>query len=168
MKNAGWKQGMRSKAFTARPARCKTLGGVLCLLAMFCVIAAGCGPGVDPGPERFDLSGTVTFKGAPLPAGKITFTPDTEKGNKGPAGFATIENGRYDTSGAGKGTVGGPHIVSIEGYDGQKTDTKPFGTPIFAPHSETTDLPKETTTKGFEVPASAAENFVPPKPEDEV
>lgn len=155
---------MRSKPFAGGPARRKILGGVLCLLAMFCVTGAGCGPGVDPGPERFDLSGKVTFKGSPLPAGKITFTPN---GIKGPAGFATIENGQYDTSSTGKGTVGGPHIVSIEGYDGKETEAKPFGDPIFAPHSEEMDLPKETTTKDFEVPASAAENFVPPKPEDE-
>ena len=75
--------------------------------------AVGC---TQEGPARYDLSGTVTFGGEPVPAGEIYFRPDSKQGNSGPAAFAVIHQGRYQTP-PGKGVVGGPHIVEIIGYD---------------------------------------------------
>lgn len=123
-------------------------------------LLAGCG-----GEHGYDVSGDVTFDGKPVPAGSILFTPDGSKGNTGPTGYATITDGHYDTAAAGgKPTIGGPMIVAIEGQDpsapapqdaGNASGEKTIKT-LF-PHYETAvELPKESTTKDFEVPAEAA------------
>ena len=120
--------------------------------AMFCLV--GCGG--NDGPARYNVSGTVTYQGKALPAGRIYFTPDASQGNRGPQGFATIENGAYSTSDSGKGTVGGPHKVSIAGFDGvavqEMDDMLEMGKPLFAPYETTVDLPKEASTNDFDVP----------------
>ena len=120
--------------------------------AMFCLV--GCG-GSD-GPARYDVSGSVTYQGKSLPAGRIYFTPDASQGNHGPQGFATIEDGEYSTAVSGKGTVGGPHKVSIAGFDGvpvqEMDDMLEMGKPLFTPYETTVDLPKEASTNNFDVP----------------
>lgn len=123
-------------------------------------LAAGCG-----GDGTARVSGKVTFAGAPVKAGKIYFTPDGSKDNKGPTGYAEIVDGYYDTSATGGSGVGkGPMLVAIEGRDpGQpgkveKGDTSGEQTvKVLFPRYETTaDLPGSTTTKDFDVPAEAA------------
>ena len=115
-------------------------------------MAALVGCGTD-GPPRFDVAGQVTFRGQPVPAGTIIFEPDSTKGNDGPQGMAPIENGTYSTAKGGRGTVGGPHHVTILGCDGVNlSETSPQGKPLFAPHVTTADLPKERSTFDFVVP----------------
>jgi hypothetical protein len=132
-------------------------GGLLLLAGLLCT---GCGG--DDGPPRYGVSGTVTFQGQPVPAGVVLFTPDNTKGNEGPTGFAPIRAGKYDTSledGDGKGTIGGPHKVTISGFDGVAAPEQelPDGKRLFADYVVDVDLPKEpTTTQNFDVPASAA------------
>ncbi len=75
--------------------------------------SGGCGP---KGPARYALSGKVTYHGAPVPWGCITFLPDGTKGNSGPATLAPIVNGAYQTK-AGEGTIGGPHVVLIDAFE---------------------------------------------------
>jgi hypothetical protein len=117
-------------------------------------LLAGCG-GSD-GPTRYDVSGSVSYDGKPVPKGFITFIPDTDQGNTGPGGGAVIENGHYETE-SGKGVVGGPHIIRITGYDGKPTqmsgEDMPDGQPIFQTYQTTFDFPKEDTEKDFTVPA---------------
>ncbi len=108
-----------------------------------CVGLAGCGDGGDS-TKRFDVSGAVTFDGKPVPSGTILFEPDS--GNRGPAGFAQIRDGKYDTSVGGKGTVGGPHVARLSGAD---------KTALFSDYVVKVDLPQQQSTKDFEVPASA-------------
>ena len=43
------------------------------LLLLLMVLVAGCGPS---GPQRYPVSGTVTFDGQPVADGFITFTPE--------------------------------------------------------------------------------------------
>jgi hypothetical protein len=105
----------------------------------------GCG-----GPEdvdRLDISGSVNYDGKPLPTGTITFEPDA-----GAPGFAQIKDGKYDTLTGGKGTIGGPQTVRIEG-----TDPTPAadGTVVAVKYETKVDLPKEPTTKDFDIPAAA-------------
>ena len=70
----------------------------------------GCGSGA---PAQQHLSGTITFKGAPVAGGMIYFEPAA--GNSGHTGFARIAAGRYDTAAeGGKGHVGGKLSVRIE------------------------------------------------------
>jgi hypothetical protein len=118
-------------------------------------ICSGCGGAAD-GPKRYDVSGTITYGGQPVLAGTIMFEPDASKGNKGPAGYAEIRDGKYDTRGeAGKGTIGGPHVVRITGLDPSKAvpDLLPDGPPLFSDYQTTADLPEADATQDFEVPA---------------
>ena len=92
--------------------------GSLALL-IIAAFSSGCGPSHD-GPERFRVSGSVTFKGQPVPKGHIRFVPDTSKQNRGPGGGAQIVDGRYETM-PRKGVVGGHYMVTISGTDGIPT-----------------------------------------------
>ena len=130
---------------------------MVCLPAL--VVLAGCG-GQD-GPLRFDLSGTVTYNGKPVPFGYIEFAPDTIQGNRGPGTSAAIRNGQYSTM-AGRGTIGGPHVATIYGFDnvasqkakgpqGQQIFNQ-MGKPLFAAADIKADLPKQTAVHDFLVP----------------
>lgn len=122
------------------------------------LLAAACNS-APPGPQRFDVSGKATFDGKPIPSGKIMFEPDSTKGNEGPQGSADILNGVFDTKLGGKGTVGGPHNVRLQGFDGKKVEGWPDGQPIFIEFTIPADLPKESTTKDFDVPRKAADEL---------
>jgi hypothetical protein len=130
--------------------RCYTL-----LLAAILLASAtlGCG---NRGPARFDVSGKVTFHGKPVPIGRIVFLPDKEKGNAGPTGYANIQDGAYDTRNHGKGTCGGPQTAVISGYDGKSVPGIEVnaGKPLFTEYRVNVDLPRETGSKDFDVPAS--------------
>jgi hypothetical protein len=125
----------------------------LALAGTALVSLAGCGSGC--GPARYDLSGTVRYAGAPLPAGYILFSPDTSQGNQGPGAQADIRGGRYETP-PGQGTIGGPHVVSISGFDGVAFDDgpvkNPMGKPLFTGYQTKVDLPKEAASHDFEIP----------------
>lgn len=110
--------------------------------SLLIMVIAGCGG--DSGPPRYDVSGTVTYNGQPVPEGVISFRPDGSKGNEGPAANANIIDGKYDTSVAGKGTVGGAHVVIIRGFDGEARpdDELPHGKPLFSEYTTNVDLPK--------------------------
>jgi len=118
------------------------------LVALACGSLLGCGGGT----KLNRVSGRVTFNGQPVPAGKIYFTPDAAKGNSGPAGFADIKDGAYDTSAAGgQGVAPGPVAVRIEGTDGSKA--------LFVGYQTSVELPQGSSTQDFEVPSSAAKNL---------
>ncbi|HXG08718.1 MAG TPA: hypothetical protein VNK04_02925 [Gemmataceae bacterium] len=119
------------------------------------LLALGCSKG---GPERYDVRGTVTFKGSLVPAGQVIFDPDQSKGNDGAQGYAEIHDGRYDTRKSAKGAPPGPVIVRIEGFDGQATVDRPYGNPLFVDYRVRMEIPRENIQKDFDVPASAAES----------
>jgi hypothetical protein len=104
------------------------------------------------GPTRHAVSGRITFAGQPVPAGRITFEPDMTAGNAGPGGYGEIKAGRYTTY-PDMGTVGGPHIVIITGFDGVPVGELVDGRPLFREYRTTADLPPRQTTVDFEVPA---------------
>lgn len=134
----------------------------LAAVVVAATMASLVGCGGDSGPKRYDLSGTVTYDGKPVPAGTIIFEPDSSKGNPGPQGVAEIRDGKYDTSKNGKGLIGGPHIVRITGFDRATEDETTTAEPLFSEYKIEVDLPKEGGTKDFEVPADAPK---PPKRE---
>lgn len=120
-------------------------------LAICCAI--GCG---KKATDRFDLKGKVTYKGQPVPKGYLLFAPDREQGNRGPGSKAGISNGNYETL-AGQGHVGGPHKVTIAGFDGvpykmEDGNMNPAGKPVFPQFETKVDLPKESGTHDFVVP----------------
>lgn len=123
------------------------------------VVLAGCGGHRDA--PRYDLSGTVNYDGRPVPAGYLVFQPEAAAGNSGPASQADIHDGRYRTL-PGRGTIGGPHVVSIFGFDGKPyrmaEDIKgpamvnTMGKPLFATSTVKANLPKQTAVHDFVIP----------------
>ena len=143
----------------------------VCGILLAITFSAGC-EFSEGGPERYPLSGKVTFAGQPVPHGEIVFEPDNGKGNSGPAVVAIIKNGVYSTP-DGNGTIGGAMIVRISGLDGKVPANKgaaamsPHGMMLFLPYTTAIELPKETTKQDFEVPVElspvVAEGEVPKK-----
>jgi len=118
------------------------------LLLIVTVAASGCSQPI------YEVSGKVTCGGVPVPAGKIWFDPDVTKKNDGPQGYAEIVNGKYSTAAeGGKAVIGGPFTVRIFGYDGKPVGELPRGQPLFSTYQQQVDLPKESCTKDFDVPA---------------
>ena len=120
--------------------------------ALLAVVLFGCG---NDGREGFDISGKITFNGAPVPAGVVFFDPDVAAGNDGLQGFAEINDGRYDTQTSHRGISGGKYRVRILGFErATKPDSAPK--PLFAEFSVVVDLAAASTTQDFDVPRSAA------------
>ena len=109
-------------------------------------------------PSRFDLSGTVTFNGRPVPAGLIAINPDLSKGNDGPQGLAEIRDGRFDTRGLKKGGPSGPVILMIDGFDGVAQPESPYGKPLFVGYKVRVELPAAASEQNIDVPKSAEAN----------
>jgi hypothetical protein len=76
------------------------------------VLAAGCGSGET---ERVPVYGQVYYRGQPLAGGTLVFTPDTERGGRGPLALAEIgADGRYSLRTDGQpGAVPGWHRVTV-------------------------------------------------------
>lgn len=113
-------------------------------VAAFSISLLGCGGEAEDAPERYQISGTVTYDGQPIPKGIIKFTPDAGKGNTGPQGKARIVDGEYSTAEeGGAGVVGGPYKITVQGYDGNADPDKelPLGEPLFKEHRIDKELP---------------------------
>jgi len=120
--------------------------------AMFAGMALLAGCGDDE--QLHHVSGTITFEGNPIPKGLIFFDPDPSSGTPGTQGFANIENGRFDTALAGKGTGirgGGSYIIRISGFDGHEKPEAPFGQFLFPEHELKKELPAEKQTFDYDV-----------------
>ncbi len=131
--------------------------GVL-LIACCLSVAVGCS---RPGPTRFSLTGTVSFKGNPVPAGRVVLVPDGDQGNRGPAAYAQIVDGHFATE-MRKGHVGGPHLVEIQGFD-TTAGTEPPPS-LFPVHEMVVDLPQADSTIDFDIPVAAARRPAAPQP----
>jgi hypothetical protein len=126
------------------------------LLGAALVIGPGCGTHQKTG----QLKGRVLFKGQPVPAGWISFTPDATKGNQGSVKVAQIKDGMYDTSVASDpGVVPGPTVIRIAGFDGKVVPRFGQGKQIFNAFELRETLPEGATSKDFTVPDSAADNL---------
>src|SRR5262245_4608631 len=121
-----------------------------------CVLALGC---AKSDHEAYHLSGKVTFNGQPLPRGKIFFLPAKTTRNSGQGGFAEIKDGVYDTRNNGSATPGGPLIVRVDGFDGNTTPSNLVGQPLFLNYEVRVEVPRDSATKDFDVPAAAAKNL---------
>jgi hypothetical protein len=128
----------------------------LLVVMMSLALAAGC----TSKPKPAQLSGKVTFKGQPVPAGYISFAPDVGSGGKGPMRVLQIKDGIYDSSKEPEpGLDPGPYFLRIAGFDGKRIPYFGQGKQIF---NEVKDIeftvPEGTTTKDFVIPDSAGEN----------
>src|SRR5438093_12142161 len=118
---------------------------LVCLLAVL-GIAAGCSQEAKLG----QLSGVVTFKGKPVPAGYISFMPDATGGNLGQVKVAQIKDGVYNTaSETNLGIVPGATVIRIAGFDGKKQKGFSQGKQIFNPYELRATLAGGTATMDF-------------------
>lgn len=109
----------------------------------------GCGSS-----ERlYDVTGTVTWNGKPVPMGLIFLDPDASKGATGRQGFANIKDGKFTTAVEGRGIAGGMYVVRVLGYDGKPRDELPFGAPLFEEHLEFRELPAANSELSLTIPA---------------
>ena len=128
----------------------------LVYLMAFIVAAAGCSHEAQKG----QVSGKVLFNAQPVPAGWISFMPDTTAGNRGTVKVAQIKDGVYNTAvEPDPGVFPGATVVRIAGFDGKKQPFFPQGKQIFNPIELREVLPEGTSTKDFTIPASAANNL---------
>lgn len=101
------------------------------------LITAGCGRNKG----LTDLSGTVTFKSSPVPAGVITIEPDSSRDNRGPQCAAGIANGQFKSR-SNYGSVSGPVVIRVEGYTGKPEGESMLGRPLFPAYTFTAEIPK--------------------------
>ena len=128
--------------------------GWLVVFSVMVTLFIGCGG--NDGPQRYQREGKVTFNGQPVAKGEINISPDRAKGAKGPGTTVTFEDGAYRTR-DGLGSLSGPHIVTISGFDGQPGNATvpelahPWGTTLFVEHQFEIDFPAESSEHDFEV-----------------
>lgn len=125
-------------------------------LALVAVSLAACAACSSRGDGRVDVSGSVTWKGQPVPAGFVVFNPDVTAGNVGPQGMAPIDNGRYDTrSEGGRPVSPGAMRVSIQGFNaGSGGDEGARGARLFLPAEVTVTVPPDSAEVNLVVPES--------------
>jgi hypothetical protein len=133
----------------------------LLVVAGLLALAIGC----SSKPKMSQLSGRVTFKGQPVPAGWISFTPDVAAGGLGKVKTLQIKDGVYDSSKeapAAKdeppGLFEGPYQIRIAGFDGNRIPFFGQGKQIFNPIEDKLKVPEGATTKDFVIPESAGHN----------
>ncbi|HJZ57850.1 MAG TPA: hypothetical protein VKE74_23020 [Gemmataceae bacterium] len=120
------------------------------VLALVLALAAGCGGG----EKLYDVSGTVTFDGQPVPAGRVYFDPDPTAGGSGPQGSAAIKDGKFDTAVEGRGVRGGGgYVIRVAAHDGKVSNENPWGQPLRGTEYEfKKELPKERSELMIDVP----------------
>ena len=89
------------------------------LTTAFC---GGCGD--RGGPERVEVSGTVTYNGQPVSEATIRFVP--EQGSMAPVSGAQVKDGAYKADQRG-GVPVGTHKIEIKAY--RKSEMSRPGTP---------------------------------------
>jgi hypothetical protein len=111
-------------------------------------------------PKPTHLSGKVTFKGRPVPAGYIAFTPDVGNGGRGSIKVLQIKDGIYDSSKEppDQALAPGAYLLRIAGFDGKPIPLWGQGKQIFNPVDDAYVVPEGVSTKDFTVPDSAGEN----------
>lgn len=124
-----------------------------------CLLVLGAVSGCSSEPPLSQLSGKVTFKGKPVPAGYISFTPNIDLGTNGRIRVFQISDGVYDSSSdRNPGIPAGNYLVRIAGFDGKPIPRYGQGKQIFNPIDETYIVADGETEIDWEVPDSAGEN----------
>jgi hypothetical protein len=127
---------------------------------LFATVCWGSLIGCSSKPKAAQLSGTVTFKGQPVPAGYIAFTPDVGNGGRGSIKVLQIKDGVYDSSKEppDQALTPGPYLLRIAGFDGKPVPFWGQGKQIFNPVDDTCVVPDGVSSKDFTIPDSAGQN----------
>ncbi|EAQ76973.1 hypothetical protein [Blastopirellula marina] len=115
---------------------------ICAVMAVTLLTASGCGAANS---NEFSVAGVVTFKGAPVPRGTVTFSPDSSQGNSGPAITTDIVDGKFDTAGERFGMTEGAYRIQIYGYDGNaKPEMEiPLGRALFNAYRTETEITQQ-------------------------
>lgn len=117
---------------------------VLATSGLLTIVACGPSDGLE---KRYSVSGTVTYKGEPLPKGDIGFVPDDPAAR---AASGTIENGSYTLSTLGDrdGALPGKYKVTIFSKDiDEAKATDLFKSKVEAKGKGIATVPKEFRAK---------------------
>jgi hypothetical protein len=115
--------------------------------------------GCDSKPKLTEISGTVTFKGQPIPAGDVSFTPEVSV-TGGQLQMYMVKDGKYDSAQTpGTGLLPGKYKVRINGYDGKQIPNYFSGKQIFNAVEEQIEITAGKMTKDFVVPDAAGQNI---------
>lgn len=82
------------------------------IVAAAVLLASGCGeptPEVESSTAKAKVSGLVTFKGKPLPSGKVSFNPANSERKSAPIVVVEIKDGKYDAE-----TLVGLNQIAVE------------------------------------------------------
>jgi hypothetical protein len=134
----------------------KTVAAAILLALLVCLSSlVGCSR--EEGPKKYQLMGTVHYRGNPIGHGDIVFEPTTGTTNSETVANAWIQEGEYQTE-----VVGGPHRIAIRDLSGD-TDMGGSGDQRSAFQRQYTaliELPTidsvddgETVTHDIEIPA---------------
>lgn len=116
----------------------------------------GCGGSGNTPPNSVHVTGKATFRGQPIKLGLIVFEPDPSQGGSGTQGFASIQDGEFNTQKPGGQAVAiGPCIIRVTGGDGVGIDAfTPFGNMMFEEFTTKMVIGADTGALSIEVPAS--------------
>lgn len=115
--------------------------------------------GCDSKPKLTEISGTVTFKGQPIPAGDVSFTPEVSV-TGGQLQMYMVKDGKYDSAQTPEsGLLPGKYKVRINGYDGKQIPNFYSGKQIFNAVEEQIEITAGKMTKDFVVPEAAGQNI---------
>jgi hypothetical protein len=103
----------------------------------------------------YDVSGTVTWQGKPVPIGLVTIEPDAQKGNQGTQTQGLIQDGHFQTL-PGHGAIAGPVLITVSANDGVPAPFAPHGKLLFRTYQFRRELPAAASTLDIEVPAEQA------------
>ena len=132
----------------AAPSLDRGHAAVMILIMAALTGAAGCGR-TD---GRTQVSGSVTWKNAPVQNGLITIEPDSSQGNRGPQSVSAIENGTFRTR-ATHGSVSGPVVIEVVGYG--PLGKGEFPPPLFPTYTFKTEISKGKAVLDIVVPEDA-------------
>jgi hypothetical protein len=132
----------------AAPSLDRGYAAVMIIIMAALTGAAGCGRA----DGRTQVSGSVTWKNAPVQNGLITIEPDSSQGNRGPQSVSAIENGTFRTR-ATHGSVSGPVVIEVVGYGPLGKGELP--PPLFPTYTFKTEIPKGKAMLDIVVPEDA-------------
>jgi|694.fasta_scaffold05847_5 hypothetical protein len=126
------------------------------LLLLACLWITGC----SNQPALIEISGTVTFKGSPIPAGDVSFMPDVTVAG-GQLRMYMVKEGKFDSvQTPGMGLLPGKYKVRVNGYDGKQIPRYFSGKQIFNPYELEMEIATGiSVSQDFVVPEALGENI---------
>ncbi|MCE9568362.1 MAG: hypothetical protein K8U57_40695 [Planctomycetes bacterium] len=112
-----------------------------------------------------DVTGTITYDGAHVPAGVVWFDPEPNHPGNPPQGYAYIKDGKFNSVEKGRGVKPGAYLIRVEAFDGKPGNEQPLGKPLFTDYQEKRELPAGKVDLEIKVPKQEPRNPKAAQPE---